>query len=142
MPRRSTDLSCGYDFFAPEDLELGPWWTEVNTHVRLTDEDKVMQIVDAPCTRLADVYPLNWGLFIYPKSGLSRDYKFSFANITPIIDMDYRDDIILYIRTEVPCHIKKGQKFVQGVFQIVGFLKNEITPTKKRNGGFGSTGEF
>ena len=144
MPVRSTELSCGYDFFAPEELNLGPEWTEVNTHVRLTDEDEVILYENIPeDVREGLAYlPRMVGLFIFPKSGLAREYKFHFPNIVPIIDLDYRDEIILYIRTDVACRIEKGQKFVQGVFLPTGILRNEIPPTAKRNGGFGSTGAF
>ena len=142
-PRRATDGSAGYDIYSPIDVDIVPGeWTLIDTLVSLEDDDKPCYEYDT--YRYGDkkfkIYPQNWCMKIYPRSGLSLKTIFRNATTVGIIDMDYRDTIKLKVTADVPVHINKGDRIVQGIFEPVLVLPDEIPPTKKRKGGFGSTG--
>lgn len=126
-PQRATKTSLCYDFFAPRDIVLKPWeWTTVHTGVRFTDDDTVKGRGD-------------WGMLLHVRSGLGIKYGVQLKNTTGVIDSDYREEIIVTMKSEEVCRIKKGRAFIQG--QIVPLMKfdDEEPPIMKREGGFGST---
>lgn len=130
IPRRATVWSAGYDFFSPDDYELRPGeWTVIDTGVRF--ESKMFGNTDL-CHR--------WFMAIVPRSGLSFKYGLRIINTVAIIDMDYRDTIKLKITVDAPYGLTKGERFAQGILIPFGIFYDEITPTKARIGGFGSTG--
>lgn len=127
IPKRQTVGSCGYDFYAPEDIVLTPGeWTTVDTGVRFTDKDKTLF--------------KDWFMMVVPRSGLGSKYGFRFRNTAGIIDKDYRDTIKATMTADTPLTIKKGERFMQGIVMPYLFFFDEEVPTAERNGGHGSTG--
>lgn len=125
MPRRATIGSAGYDFHAPTTIHLIPGqWVEVDTGVCLTDAD----------------FPTGlWFMMLVPRSGLGFRYGVKLSNTIGIIDMDYRQNIRAKITSDVECTIEAGDTFMQGILVPFGTLGNEVAPTLRREGGFGST---
>lgn len=150
MPRRSTKLSAGYDFFSPGEFELRPGeWTMIDTgvsfdgteHVYITDSGR--PIPDDGCGHTMSMrYPALWYLQLLPKSGLSTKYGFRIRNTIGVIDMDYRDTIKAMVTVDEPYTLQRDEKFLQAIFMPFGILNGEIKPTENRKGGHGSTGRF
>ena len=143
-PRRATDGSAGYDFYSPVDVDITPGeWTFIDTLVSFDGTEHPMT---KRCMMTKEgIVPVcsyidKWCMKIYPRSGLSIKTIFRTANTVPIIDMDYRDTIKLKVTSEVPVHINRGDRIVQGIFEPFLVLDDEIPPTEERKGGFGSTG--
>lgn len=127
LPKRATSGSAGYDFYSPVDIELQPNQTvKIPTGIRcFIEEGYVLQI--------------------YPRSSFGFKYQMTLLNTVGIIDSDYYNadnegHIIVGIvnRGDKPMSIKKGDRFVQGIFSKY-YLAQEENNTTKRHGGFGST---
>ena len=127
LPKRATSGSAGYDFYSPVDIELQPNQTvKIPTGIRcFIEEGYVLQI--------------------YPRSSFGFKYQMALLNTVGIIDSDYYNadnegHIIVGIvnRGDKPMSIKKGDRFVQGIFSKY-YLAQEENNTIKRHGGFGST---
>ena len=130
IPRRATKFSCGYDFFSPIDIVLGPGETvTILTGIR------------------ALMHP-NQFLMLAPRSGLGCKYRIQLDNTVGHIDADYSQSeneghICAKITNDSKdfrtVHIKAGDAFMQGVLKTYCTMDEEEVPTKERNGGFGST---
>lgn len=129
LPKRATSGSAGYDFFAPEDVELAPGETvKIATGIR------------------AEMEP-DWVLKCYPRSGLGFKYRLQLNNTVGIIDSDYfysDNEGHIFAKITNDTHEKKtvridaGTGFMQGIFVEYGITKDDEA-TEVRNGGFGST---
>lgn len=127
LPLRATKGSAGYDFFAPEDINLAPNDTiKVATGVRVKIED-------------------GWLLQIFPRSSLGFKYRLTLNNTVGIIDSDYYysdNEGHIFIKMtncgDKPLCIKKGQGFAQGIFTEFGITTDDQVDSI-RNGGMGST---
>ena len=149
MPRRATKGSCAYDFFAPRAYDLGPdEWTAIDTGVRFTGKEYVLQGMwtkmapNIPEADKAPFLPIGWYMMIVPRSGLAFKYGLKLINTVGIIDQDYRDNIVVKVKTEVPYRLEAGERFVQGIFMPFCVLYDELEPQGVRKGGFGSTGKM
>ena len=150
MPRRGTTMSCGYDFFAPETIDLKPGeWTMIDTGVSFDGtEDPHMIRMGRPIPRdggahtMSIAYPTRWFMMLAPRSGLSTKYGFRLRNTIGIIDMDYRDTIKAMVTVDEPYTLQKDEKFMQGIVMPFATFDSEIEPTENRTGGFGSSGRF
>ena len=131
MPRRMTKGSCGYDFVAPEDIEIKAGeWTTISTGVCFDGSEQP--------TFDGAVYS-DWFMLIAPRSSYGIKYGFRLANTVGIIDKDYRDPIMAKVTADVSMTIKKGDRFMQGIILPYGKISNEVTPEDERIGGIGST---
>ena len=127
LPKRATRFSAGYDFFAPQKLELAPKQTvTVATGIRA-------------------IMPSEFFLAIFPRSGLGFKYKLRLDNTVGIIDADYSQSdneghIFIRITNESDKHLSvdKGEAFAQGIFMQY-FTTADDDVTTERNGGLGST---
>ena len=127
LPDRSTIGSAGYDFYFPfGDYTLQPGETIIiPTGVRVFIRGTFF-------------------LGIFPKSGLSFDFKVRLDDTIAIIDADYYEaanegHIYLKITNEnrfKPCILKHNMKIVQGIFIPFG-LTYDDNVTAKRTGGLG-----
>lgn len=150
MPRRSTMMSAGYDIYSPEEYELKPGeWTVIDTGVSFDGSEhpyfmhQGRPIPDDGYPHTVQVtFPTKWFMAIVPRSGLSFKYGLRIINTVAIIDMDYRDTIKLKVTVDEPYTLKKGERFAQGIFLPFCIMSGEITPTERRESGFGSTGRF
>lgn len=129
LPRRATEGSAGYDFFAPVGFELPAGETiTVPTGVRALMED-------------------GWVLTVYPRSGLGFKYRFQLDNSVGVIDSDYaRSDNEGHIFLRMTNDSRQGRTlvvatgaaFAQGIFLPFGITVDDDA-RDVRNGGLGST---
>ncbi|MBR2686137.1 MAG: protease inhibitor I42 family protein [Erysipelotrichaceae bacterium] len=127
LPKRATAGSAGYDFALPFDLDLGP-----NDTIRIPSGIR-SQIHDG------------WVLMIFPRSSLGFKYRLQLDNTVGIIDSDYyhadnEGHIIIKVtnHSDKTLSLKKGDRFVQGIFLPFGITEDDDA-TANRTGGFGST---
>ena len=127
LPKRATTGSAGYDFTSPIDFILKP--------------NEMIKIPSGIRCYIEEGYVLN----IYPRSSLGFKYQMSLANTTGIIDADYYNAlneghiiVALVNRGNKDIVIKKGDRFVQGIF-LKFYTAVEEEVTNKRQGGFGSS---
>lgn len=131
LPRRATEKSAGYDFFAPFDIHISSMSSIViPTGIKCRIDDE-------------------WYLKCCPRSGLGFKYGVSLSNTIGVIDADYYNNE----KNEGHIHIKllndacnsdnifvqSGNGFCQGIFEIYGLTEDDECATE-RVGGFGSTG--
>lgn len=129
IPKRATKGSAGYDFFAPEDIELKPGESiKILTGIRVKMEE-------------------GWVLQIFPRSGLGFKYRCQLDNTVGIIDQDYyysdnEGHIMIKItndsKEDKTIYVKAGDAFAQGIFVPFGITVDDNVEDI-RNGGFGST---
>ncbi len=83
---------------------------------------------------------------VFPRSGLASKHGLNLANAVGVIDSDYKGEIICAIQnnSEVPYEIRPGDRIAQLVFmpylQVEISYTDELTPSARASGGFGSTG--
>ena len=127
LPKRATTGSAGYDFTSPIDFIIKP--------------GEMIKIPSGIRCYIEEGYVLN----IYPRSSLGFKYQMTLANTTGIIDADYYNAlneghiiVALVNRGDKDIIIKKGDRFVQGIFlKFYTAIEEEVT--NKRQGGFGSS---
>lgn len=127
IPVRATKGSAGYDFYSPVEVNLKP--------------GEIIKIPTGIRCKIDDGFVLK----IYPRSSLGFKYQMALLNTVGIIDADYYNannegHIIVGIvnRGKEDLHIKKGDRFVQGIFEKY-YLAQEEENDNERHGGFGST---
>lgn len=125
IPTRATSGSAGYDFYSPFDFSVGGVPNQIPTGIRCAMDSSHF-------------------LMCCPKSGLGFKYGLFLQNTVGIIDSDYFNSdneghIQAKFTADVLFHIKKGQKFMQGIFIPYGITDSDHA-SGTRNGGFGSTG--
>lgn len=97
-------------------------------------------------TGLAMEIPVGYFGAIYPRSGLSTKRGLRLANCVGVIDADYRGEVKvpLYNDSAETQIVKNGDRIAQIVIQPckdIEFAEVEnLTSTKRGDGGFGSTG--
>lgn len=143
--RRKTTDSCGYDFYAPDDIDLEPGeYVTIDTGVRFDGKERVYSDVKLCHPVIGDYQASveydNWFMLVVPRSGLGTKYGTRFANTVGIIDKDYRDNIRATMTVDRPLHINKGERYMQGILVPNLYFENETKPTEERKGGYGSTG--
>lgn len=129
LPKRSTCLSAGYDFFAYEDQTLyaakGPQLVKTGIKVCLPTSEFLML-----CNRSSN--PKKRGMFL--------------ANGVGIVDADYIDNpdnegeigFLFTVTKDITLH--RGDKIGQGIF-LPYSLASDDDAKGTRSGGFGSTGQ-
>ena len=128
LPKRSTKNSAGYDFYSLYDITIKP-----NERVVIPTGIKV-------CMNE------NEFLGIYIRSSLGFKYNIRMCNQVGIIDADYYGNssngghIFVCLKNEGDevIEIKKGDRFVQGIF-IPYLITDDDNTTDLREGGIGST---
>ncbi len=129
IPTRATVGSCGYDFFASQDMEIQPGETIiVRTGIRCFIEN-------------------GWWLMVCPRGGLGLKFRLQLDNTIGVIDADYygaknEGHILIKLTNDghegKTCHIKKGAGLAQGIFVPFGIVDGDNV-SAERVGGFGST---
>lgn len=129
LPQRATKGSAGYDFFAPQNINLAPFGVaKIPTGIRVK--------IDS-----------GWFLGIVPRSGLGFKYKAQLYNTLGVIDSDYyssSNEGHIFIKITNGNHennafsVKRGDGFAQGIFLMYGITTDDDTDGI-RDGGFGST---
>ena len=130
LPKRSTKNSAGYDFYSLYDITIKP-----NERVVIPTGIKAMM-------------NKNEFLGIYIRSSLGFKYNIRMCNQVGIIDADYYNNkdneghifVCLQNESDKEVVIKKGDRFVQGIFMSY-LITDDDSATDTRNGGIGSTNE-
>lgn len=130
IPTRGSELAAGYDLYACIDhpIPIAPGNTE-----------KIP-------TGLAIEIPEGYAGLIYARSGLSTKKGLAPANKVGVCDSDYRGEYIIFLHnhSKVEATIEPNERIAQLVvtpFLSVTFEEvEELTETKRGEGGFGSTG--
>lgn len=130
LPKRSTKNSAGYDFYSLYDITIKP-----NERVVIPTGIKV-------CMNENEL------LGIYIRSSLGFKYNIRMCNQVGIIDADYYNNkdneghifVCLQNESDKEVVIKKGDRFVQGIFMSY-LITDDDCATDTRNGGIGSTNE-
>ena len=130
LPKRSTKNSAGYDFYSLYDITIKP-----NERVVIPTGIKV-------CMNE------NEFLGIYIRSSLGFKYNIRMCNQVGIIDADYYNNkdneghifVCLQNESDKEVVIKKGDRFVQGIF-IPYLITDDDNTTDLREGGIGSTND-
>lgn len=131
LPKRATKGSAGYDFYAPDTIEMHAGDQKlVPTGIRAKIDDGFV-------------------LVLVPRSSLGFKYRMQLDNTVGIIDADYYEadneghimcKLINDSRENKTLRIEKGRGMVQGIFLPFGITIDDEA-TEQRTGGFGSTTE-
>ncbi|MCY3786665.1 MAG: dUTP diphosphatase [bacterium] len=98
-------------------------------------------------TGLALAIPEGFAGFVQPRSGLARDHGVTCLNTPGLIDSGYRGELkVLLVNTDPhePFIVRRGERIAQLVIQPVAAAAlhevEELPPSERGVGGFGSTG--
>lgn len=98
-------------------------------------------------TGLAIAIPEGYAGFVQPRSGLARNHGVTCLNTPGLIDSGYRGELkVLLVNTDPdePFVVRRGERIAQLVIQPVVAASlaevDELPPTERGSGGFGSTG--
>ena len=98
-------------------------------------------------TGLAIAIPEGYAGFVQPRSGLARDHGVTCLNTPGLIDSGYRGELkVLLVNTDPrePFTVRRGERIAQLVIQPVAIAElrevDELPPSERGSGGFGSTG--
>lgn len=127
LPSRATNKSCGYDFYAINDVTIKPG-----------------QIVKIP-TGYKAKFLSDEMLFLIIRSSLGFKYNIRMCNQVGVIDADYYNNedneghmfVSLQNEGDKDFCIEKGQAYCQGIF--VKYLTCGDKVSKVRTSGIGST---
>lgn len=128
VPEYQTLGSVGFDFHAIEDVTIKPGQF---TLIR---------------TGLAIATPPGYMLMAAPRGSSYKNFGFMMPNSVGVIDQDYCGDedevkIPALNMKNFDSYIKKGTRFAQGIFVMVGkFNFKEVQDMGDSRGGWGSTG--
>ena len=97
-------------------------------------------------TGLAFEVPAGHVMMIYSRSGHGFNHGVRLANGTGVIDADYRGEVMVRLRNDgdQPLLVEHGSRIAQAMIlpipRIEFELVDQLTPTERGAGGFGSTG--
>lgn len=126
IPKYATPGDAGMDLYSMED------------YVLKSGERKLF------LTGIKMEFSKNYYTRIAPRSGLAL--KYGIDTLGGVIDSGYRGEygIILINHGEKDFKVEKGMKIAQVIFEKIGRAKfaivNELKDTKRKDGGFGHTG--
>ena len=130
LPAYATEGDAGADLVAREDVVLAPRGGRALVG-----------------TGAAIAIPEGYAGFVQPRSGLALNHGVTCLNTPGLIDSGYRGELkVLLVNTdpETPFHVVRGERIAQLVIQRVEHcrfaLVDELPPSSRGEGGFGSTG--
>ena len=98
-------------------------------------------------TGIAVAIPTGFAGFVQPRSGLARDHGVTCLNTPGLIDSGYRGELkVLLVNTDPgkPFTVQRGERIAQLEIQPVTVAElrevDELPPSERGSGGFGSTG--
>ncbi len=129
LPEQAHPGDAGLDLRSAVDVEVGPG-----------------QRAMVP-TGLAVAIPDGYAGLVLPRSGLASRHGLTMANAPGLIDAGYRGEVICAVvnldRRE-PVRIARGDRIAQliivAVAEIAPTFVDELPPSTRGEGGFGSTG--
>ena len=129
LPTSAHPGDAGFDLRANADVEIGPG-----------ERAKVP-------TGVAVAIPEGHAGLVLPRSGLASKQGLTLANAPGLIDAGYRGEVIcamVNLDREQPVKILRGDRVAQLVVVAIPDLEpawaDELPPTSRGDGGFGSTG--
>ncbi len=129
LPARAQPGDAGFDLRSAIDVEVGPG-----------ERAKVP-------TGLAVAIPEGHAGLVLPRSGLASRQGLTMVNAPGLIDEGYRGEVIcavVNLDRETPVRIARGDRIAQLVIVAVPELEpvfvDELPPSTRGEGGFGSTG--
>lgn len=130
LPVRSSEAAAGADLYAllDETLTIAPGSTEFVK------------------TGLAVEIPAGYAGFVFARSGLASKRGLAPANKVGVIDSDYRGEltVALHNHSAAPQTVEPFERIAQLVIMPVAACTfeetDELSGTKRGEGGFGSTG--
>lgn len=129
LPERAHPGDAGFDLRSSVDIEVGPG-------------ERTM----VP-TGLAVAIPEGYAGLVLPRSGLASKHGLTMANAPGLIDAGYRGELIcavVNLDREQAVKIARGDRIAQLVVIPVPDLEpawvEELPPSSRGRGGFGSTG--
>ena len=130
LPAYARPGDAGLDLRAAEDAELAPAGGRALV-----------------ATGLAIAIPEGYAGFVQPRSGLARNHGVTCLNTPGLIDSGYRGELkVLLVNTDPdePFPVRRGQRIAQLVIQPVVTASlvevDQLPPSERGSGGFGSTG--
>jgi dUTP pyrophosphatase len=132
LPKYQTELSAGFDIEA---------YIEAGKEVIIPVGER--RLIG---TGLHFQLPPQFELQLRPRSGLALKHGITLTNAPATIDADFTGEVkvILENRGNQPFVVENGMRICQGVvkqFETAKFtLVDELAPTDRGNGGFGSSG--
>lgn len=122
LPTRGSAAAAGYDLYANEDMQIGPFETKLIG------------------TGLSFALPEGTFLGIYARSGLATKQGLRPANCTGVIDSDYRGEVKVALHNDMDniVEIKKGDRIAQGILHTyipMNFIEVEDLDETKRGIG-------
>ena len=98
-------------------------------------------------TGLAVAVPDGYAAFVHPRSGLASRHGITLVNAPGTVDAGYRGEVkVVLLNTDPaePFTVRRGDRIAQLVVQPVTRARfvdsDELPPTPRGDGGFGSTG--
>lgn len=133
---------AGLDLFCPEDLTVSPGDTvKINLYIKCE-----MIYIYRQCEQnTTHVLERNSSYYLYPRSSIIKT-PLRLANSVGIFDSGYRGYVMVVLDNikNVPYEIKRGDRLVQicsGDLTEFDFkIVDELSESKRGEGGFGSTG--
>lgn len=128
LPIRS-DGDAGWDFYAPKDYVI----------------DAGQAAMVCP-TGIAFEFPKGYYLELFMRSSTAKKTTLRLSNQVGVVDSTYRGEVVALFDNvgRTPYTIKKGERFIQGIIkkEVPTVLEEaeDLTPTERGTGGFGSTG--
>jgi len=129
LPERAHPGDAGFDLRSIEDVEVGP------------GERAMVR------TGLAVAIPDGHAGLVLPRSGLASKHGLTLANAPGLIDSGYRGEVICSVVNLDPhesVKIARGDRMAQLVVVEMPELRpgwvDELPPSSRGEGGFGSTG--
>jgi dUTP pyrophosphatase len=129
MPSYARAGDAGLDLLAADDMSLKP------------GERAAVR------TGVAVAIPEGYAGFVHARSGRALEEGLALANAPGLIDSGYRGEIkviVVNLDPDAPLEIRRGERIAQLVIQPVTFAEleaaDELPPSGRGEGGFGSTG--
>jgi dUTP pyrophosphatase len=98
-------------------------------------------------TGIAIAVPDGYAAFVHPRSGLAARHGITLVNAPGTVDAGYRGEVrVVLLNTDPsePFTVRRGDRIAQLVVQPVTRVQfldaDELPPTPRGEGGFGSTG--
>lgn len=130
LPSYAKPGDAGLDLRAREDVTLAPGGGRALV-----------------ATGLAVAIPLGYAGFLQPRSGLAFKHGVTVLNTPGLIDSGYRGELkVLLVNTDPTedFEVVRGERIAQLVIQAVEQVRfvevDELPPSSRGDGGFGSTG--
>lgn len=162
MPIRATKTSCGYDFYATDDIKIPPqtavkFNTGIAAHI---NDDEFLMIVPRSSIGIKRHLMLSNTVAVIDSDFVNGDTKgniiISLYNYAPAIKYDGDLDVdlkhvyggailpipvIIDLTEENTVYIQKGERVAQGIILNYNAMDEDNCSQSERTGGVGSSGK-